>query len=216
MIKMVAFDFDGTLADSVDFCIENFHRVFERFLKGNVPTHEDIFRCFGMNEPGVIRHFMGAESHEAEDLYFEFHSKLHPQECPEAYEGVRGLLDFLKNQGFMLTVLTGRWNRTCDFSMDFLQLKEYFQRYYYGEMLNTDKSRQMLNLAEDFQLAKDEILYIGDTVSDVESCRRAGIKCLSAAWTSTSRIADLEKANPGLVFTSVDAMQKYIAANYCA
>ena len=30
MYKMIAFDFDGTLADSVDFCLEVFEKVFEK------------------------------------------------------------------------------------------------------------------------------------------------------------------------------------------
>ena len=42
MLKLAAFDFDGTLADSVDFCLSVLDKVFERFMGENAPTREDI------------------------------------------------------------------------------------------------------------------------------------------------------------------------------
>ena len=71
MIKLVAFDFDGTLADSVDFCLACFDKVFEKFMKENAPDREAIYQTFGMNEPGVIRYFMGGFVPEAEEYFFD-------------------------------------------------------------------------------------------------------------------------------------------------
>ena len=61
MIKLISFDFDGTLADSVDFCLEVFDIIFKKYMKEKAPSREDIFGCFGMNEEGVLRHFMGED-----------------------------------------------------------------------------------------------------------------------------------------------------------
>jgi phosphoglycolate phosphatase-like HAD superfamily hydrolase len=70
MLKLAAFDFDGTLADSVDFCLSVFDKVFERFMGENAPTREDIYQTFGMNEPGVIRHFMQRFEPEADEYFY--------------------------------------------------------------------------------------------------------------------------------------------------
>ena len=46
MYKVIAFDFDGTLADSVDFCLEVFEKVFEKYLGDKAPTRESIYQNF--------------------------------------------------------------------------------------------------------------------------------------------------------------------------
>ena len=67
----------------------------------------------------------------------------------------------------------------------------------------------------EYALAPEEIIYVGDAVSDVTACREAGVTCLTAGWASSARLEELNKVNPGLVFLSVDGMQKYIAEHLC-
>ena len=63
-------------------------------------------------------------------------------------------------------------------------------------------------------MKNDEIIYIGDAVSDVQASHNAQVKCLAAAWAKTARINELEKVDPGLVFTRIEDMQKFLAANF--
>ena len=210
MIKLVAFDFDGTLADSVDFCLSCFDMVFERFMGDKAPSREAIYQTFGMNEPGVIRHFMGGFVPEAEEYFYELHRKLHQEWCNDLYPGCRQLLDFLQEKSVPMSILTGRSEITCKISLEILDLGKYFINMQNGSPEKNDKAAQMRFLLEKYNLQPEELVYVGDAVSDVESAHRAGVKCLSAAWAKTARIAELEKVNPGLVFTRVDDMQNYI------
>ena len=73
MIKHIAFDFDGTLADSVDFCLYVFDTVFARYLGEKAPSREEIYQNFGMNEPGVLRFFIGKTLPEAELYFYDIH-----------------------------------------------------------------------------------------------------------------------------------------------
>ena len=54
----------------------------------------------------------------------------------------------------------------------------------------------------------EEAVYVGDTVSDVEACREAGIECLSAAWAKSARREALEAANAGRVVGSVQELRR--------
>ena len=211
MIKVIAFDFDGTLADSVDFCLSCFDHVFERFMGNSAPTREEIYQTFGMNEPGVIRHFMNGFVPEAEEYFYQLHRELHKEWCPDVYPGCRVLLDFLQEKAVPMTILTGRSETTCRISLEVLALEKYFVDIQNGSPEKNDKAGQMLNLLKKFNLQPGELVYIGDAVSDAEAAHRAGVKCLSAAWAKSARIPELEKINPGLVFTDVADMQKYIA-----
>lgn len=206
MIRHAAFDFDGTLADSVEFCLGVFDRVFKKYMGDKAPDREAIYSNFGMNEPGVLRFFMGREDKEAEEDFYTFHRELHPVKCPEPFPGVMGLLDFLKEQKVPMTILTGRSRTTCNISLDYLGMQDYFQSAKYGSPEKNDKAAQLRELMNEYVLAPEEIIYVGDAVSDVTACRKAGVECLTAAWASSARIEELKKVNPGLIFYSVDDM----------
>lgn len=210
MIRHIAFDFDGTLADSVEFCLAVFEKVFAKYMGDKAPAREDIYTNFGMNEPGVLRFFMGRECPEAEQDFYEFHRQLHPEMCPAPFPGVIGLLEFLRSKPVDISILTGRSETTCNISMDFLDMGKYFCGFKYGSPEKNDKAGQLRELLKEHNLAADELLYIGDAVSDVVACRNAGVVCLVAGWASSARLAELEKINPGLVFRSVDDMISWL------
>ena len=63
---------------------------------------------------------------------------------------------------------------------------------------------------EKYSLTAEEVLYIGDGVSDVLSSRKANIVCLSATWAKSARMEALKKVNDSLLFTSVKDMQKFL------
>ena len=210
MIKHIAFDFDGTLADSVDFCLYVFDAVFKKYMGDQAPDREAIYQCFGMNEPGVIRNFVGSNLPEAEEEFYRLHRQLHLQMCPDLFPGCRKLLDYLRERNIPVSIVTGRSETTCQISVEVLQLQGIFTDFQYGAAQRNDKSAQLQLLMDKYDLSADEILYVGDAVSDAEACHAAGVKCLSAAWAKSARITELEKINPGLVFRTVDAMIDYL------
>lgn len=211
MVKLIAFDFDGTLADSVEFCLFVYESVFKKFMGDHAPDRETIYQTFGMNEPGVIRHFLGKGSAEAEQEFYRLHQELHMEKCPEPYPGIIPFLDFLKEKGIILTILTGRAETTCQISMKCLNMGHYFSAFQYGSPEKNDKCGHLSKLLADNGLRKDEVLYIGDAVSDATASQQAGVTCLSAAWAKSARINELEKINPGLVFRTVEDMKNYLA-----
>lgn len=212
MYKLIAFDFDGTLADSVDFCLAVFEKVFEKYLGDKAPTRESIYQNFGMNEPGVIKFYMGKMVPEADEYFYKLHREMHADSCPETFPGTVGLLEFLQKNGVRLALLTGRSETTCKISMDFLKLGHFFESFQTGSPERNDKAAQLRALMEKYQLQAHEIAYVGDAVSDAEACIKAGVDCLSAAWAKSARIAELEKINPGKVFRTVGDMQNYLAS----
>ncbi|MBR7107177.1 MAG: HAD hydrolase-like protein [Lentisphaeria bacterium] len=213
MYKLIAFDFDGTLADSVDFCLHVFELVFKKYMGENAPTRESIYQNFGMNEPGVLKFYMGDFNPAAENDFYVWHRELHGEKCPETYPGTRQLLEFLRERGVKTTLLTGRSETTCKISLEYLKLDSCFEFIQNGSPEKNDKAVQLQYLLKKYDLAPDELAYVGDAVSDAEACIRAGVSCLSAAWAKSARIAELEAINPGKVFTTVQAMQEFLAEN---
>ncbi len=54
MVKMVAFDLDGTVCDSIPFCIEAFKKAASAYT-GGILTEKEIVNTFGLNEAGMMK-----------------------------------------------------------------------------------------------------------------------------------------------------------------
>lgn len=54
MIKLVAFDLDGTIADTIPMCIEAFKQAVSPYAS-KILSKDDIVKTFGLNEEGMIK-----------------------------------------------------------------------------------------------------------------------------------------------------------------
>ena len=74
--------------------------------------------------------------------------------------------------------------------------------------------RQKIRSNEDISLyygfKSNEMIYVGDAVSDIEACNSVKIQCLSAAWAASTDCEQLEKYNSGYVFSSVRLLRDFL------
>jgi len=203
MLKLVSFDFDGTIADSVELCLHTFDQVLARYLGNKAPSREVIYQQFGRNEPGILQSFIPDAWERAAGDFNRLHEELHPVMCPEPFPGIRELLTDLRNRGVKLALVTGRSPETCEISLRLLRLKPFFGVIRTGAPERNDKSAQLLEVASSLGIKPEESLYVGDAASDAEASFRAGVPCFSAAWAKSARIPDLKRVNPDHLFTSV-------------
>ena len=85
-----------------------------------------------------------------------------------------------------------------------------FDRVETGSSEKNRKSEAMNDILLYYKLKPDEMVYIGDTVSDIEACNAVGIQCLSAAWAVSTVYEQLEKYNSGHVFSSIQLLREYL------
>lgn len=211
MYRLVAFDFDGTLFESLTQCLEAFRKTVSPYA-GHVLTDEEIEATFGLSEDGMIR-MLVKENWEraAADFYAEY-ARMH-EGITELFDGARELLEALRERGVTLALVTGKGETACRISLEKLRLEGVFEAVCCGEMDGPSKHRHFAELLARYGLQPEEFVYVGDSVKDVEACRMAGVACLSAAWQSDARRALLEAQNPGLVFSSIAAVRAHLMAN---
>ena len=208
-LNVIAFDFDGTLADSVELCLAVFDRVLRARLGDAAPSRDELLDIFGVSEPGILRRYLGDDAPAAEQEFYRILRELHPVMCPDVMPGVRELLGSLHRR-VRLVMLTGRCETTGRIALECLRLAEYFSDFRFGSPERNAKAAQLRALPGDLGVDPGEVCYVGDAVSDVRACREAGIRCLSAAWSSSAWTRELEEVNPGLVFPSIAALKKYL------
>lgn len=204
MIKLVAFDLDGTIGDTLPMCILAFKKAVEPYVKRKL-TQEEIVQTFGLNEEGMIKRVAGEKwTNALEDFYIHYFD-MHIM-CPAPFNGIKELVQSLKESDVRVALVTGKGARSCDITLDYFNMQTCFDCVETGAPDKNRKPEAIKKILEEYQLNPDELIYVGDTVSDVFACREAGVECLSAAWANDIPVGDLERVNPGNVICSIGAL----------
>lgn len=218
MIKLVIFDLDGTLADTIPLAIKSFSKAASSYA-GRTLTEKEIVETFGINEIGMMRAVLGKNC-QAETLekaltdYYKYYEEMHELECPALFSGVTDLLNYLKKKPLPVSLITGKCEKSCMISLHKFGIENIFDDVITGSEHGNIKSENIKSLLQKYNLQASECFYVGDAVSDVTESQKAGVTCLSAAWSSTADKPALQKANHGNVFERICDLQKFFA-NIC-
>jgi len=158
----------------------------------------------------MIKKVAGEKWREALYDFYPVYEKMH-QSCPAPYEGIRELIETLQKAGVLVALITGKGDKSCRITLEQFGMRDLFCSVKTGAEDRPNKAEAIEELLHDFHLNKDEFYYIGDAVSDVAACNKAGVTCLSAAWATTADVSGLKKANPSKVFPSIKELTLFLS-----
>ncbi|MCK8493701.1 HAD hydrolase-like protein [Spirosoma sp. RP8] len=208
IVKGVIFDFDGTLADTLPLCIRAFRSSIEPRL-GRSVSDAEIIATFGPSEEGTIKALIPDAFDEGVAAYLTHYEQFHA-DYPDLFPGVQSLLTHLQSKDVKLALVTGKGRHSAAMSLKFYQLTSYFSAFGYGDLQVNSKTGNINRIREEWQLAPEEVLYVGDAPSDITACRQAGVPIAAAAWASTAVPAMLEPLKPDALFHSVDSFRTWL------
>ena len=133
------------------------------------------------------------------------------QSCPAPNEGLREFIETLQKAGTLSALITGTSDKSCRITLEQFGMRDLFCSIKTGAEDRPNKAEAIEELLHDFRLNKDEFYYIGDAVSDVAACNKAGVTCLSAAWATTADVSGLKKTNPSKVFPSIKELTLFLS-----
>lgn len=202
MIKLVAFDLDGTIGDTIPMCLKALKKAVTPYVTLNDVSENDILETFGLNEKGMIKKLVGYNWENALDDFYVIYEQMHIM-CPRPFDGITELIEKLKKKSILIALVTGKGEKSCAITLRQFNMDTCFDKVKTGNPFKNNKAENFRELLADYKLQPDEMIYIGDTVSDIVSCREVGIRCLSASWiTSCLDAQKLEAHNAGNVFYS--------------
>ncbi|MDJ0843817.1 HAD-IIIC family phosphatase [Crocosphaera sp.] len=192
-LKVIVFDFDGTLADTYEAFVEIANSLSGEF--GYKPVNEQ--------EQEKLKHL------SARDLIKQ--SEISPLKIPFVLKRVKSelthkiaelkpikniphCLQQLKAKGYNLGIIT---SNTEDNVVRFLEnhgMEKFFDFIYAGTTL-FGKHKIIKKLLKDQQLLSHEVIYIGDETRDINSAKKSHVKCVAVTWGFNSGEA-LAKQKP--------------------
>lgn len=185
----VVFDFDGTLADTVEAIREGVNRAL-RDLGLKERTHAEVLSFVGNGARELMRRAIGEEKNgdaERIDRALRIYEK-HYNECylmtDRTYDGVRELIERLHAEGFAVGVLSNKQDvfvkQLCK---QVLTKGTYQVAQGVGEGDPTKPDPYLSNkVAAMLGKTADRCIMVGDSDVDVRTAQNAGMEHIGVTW----------------------------------
>ena len=196
MYKACIFDLDGTLTDTLDSLTFS---VNESLCEMKLPKiTEEQCRMFVGNGARVLMEkaltAAGADPKERIEEAMEVYGRIFDANCTYhviPYEGIREMLDTLKDAGVELAVLSNKPHKQAVHVVETIFGSGYF-RQILGQQEGIPRKPDptaVLQIAEILHAKPEEALYVGDSEVDVATGNAANMKTVGVTWGFRSREA---------------------------
>ncbi|CUP21123.1 MULTISPECIES: HAD family hydrolase [Clostridium] len=187
MIKSIIFDLDGTLLNTIEDLANACNYALTTL---GYKTHEvEKYKTFvGNGRYKLVERMLPEDRRDMENIekalkLFDTYYEKHMIDMTKPYDGIMEMLDSLINRGINIAVVS---NKPHEFTTEVV--KNYFGdrfKVVYGHKKNTKEKPDpwaVLEVIEEFNVNKDECLYIGDSEIDINTAKNAGVKSVGVEW----------------------------------
>lgn len=207
--KGIIFDIDGTLTSTNELIFATFNHIAQKY-EGRTYSDEEIISMFGPTEDVILREkFNGDKFKEVYDEYYRFYRENHPR-MADLYPGIVDILEELKKRKILISIFTGKGRKTTEITLEILGIKDFFDMIVTGDdVINHKPSPEgIFKFLETYNLNKNEVLMVGDSLADIIAAKEAGIDIASVVWDSYAR-EEVIKLNP-LYFETVNDFKNWL------
>jgi phosphoglycolate phosphatase len=212
--RLLAFDWDGTLADSTALIAGAIRRACVD-VGAPEPDEADALHVIGLGHRDALRHVAPTLATDRHEQYFERyrdHYLAGDADIP-LFPGVREMLAELQARGFFLAVATGKTRVGLARALAQHGIADRFSATRCAdEGFSKPNPDMLLALMGRLGVEPAETLMIGDTTHDLELARNAGVSGLAVAYGAHPP-AGLMAMSPVATVHSVPELRAWLAAN---
>ncbi|MGB9802379.1 HAD-IA family hydrolase [Desulfofundulus sp.] len=207
-IKVVLFDLDGTLADSLPLIRHTYRRVFDEM---GIPWGDnDVMHWIGRPIVDIARYFAGEEG--AEEFIKRYQEHYHrDHDCyTRLFPGTLEMLQNLRSQGFRLGIVTSKGKIGAWRTIKFTGLDSFLDVVVTAHDVERHKPLPdpVLKALEILRVRPEEAIYVGDSHYDIQAGRAAGTVTLGVTWGITPR-GELERYKPDGLLDSWEELKLF-------
>ena len=205
--KYVVFDFDGTIADTIDLSIRLYNKIAPEYDCKQVDP-ADRYILASRNPKELMRE-AGITGIKLTKLVLHIRKELgrHIHETEPA-RGIIPSLEEISRAGYRLGVLTSNSRENVDlfFSNNF---KPGTFDYIYSGRNIFGKDRVIRRMLERENIPINSVVYVGDETRDIEACKKTGIPVIAVCW-GLSRRESLAFLNPDKIADEPAELPGYV------
>jgi HAD superfamily hydrolase (TIGR01509 family) len=201
---------DGTLTQTNQLIFESFNQIAEKYLNKRL-TPKEIVELFGPPEEEAVENMIGSQHIDsAMNEYYHFYLD-HHNNLASLYPGIKELLEFVKSNGILVALFTGKGRRTTEITLHQFGIEQYFDIVITGNDVDHFKPSGdgIRKIMQRYSLQPDEVLMVGDAVADITAARECGVPIASVVWDSYGKEMVM-KAKTDFLFHSVGEFRTWI------
>lgn len=191
-IDTIIFDLDGTLLNTLEDLADAVNHALRTY---GLPTHsyEAVRMMVGDGVRLLVARAVGSEEHpQYEEIFacFRAYYVEHCQVKTRLYDGVRPLLDVLRQRGCRIAIVSNKLQAGVTalqhvYFEDLVDVaigeQEGIRRKPAPDMVDA-ALRALCREGESIDDVRSRAIYVGDSDVDVLTARNAGMPCISVLW----------------------------------
>ena len=194
-IKMLIFDFDGTIADTFMHTMKITNILSDEFKFKKVHYHEIDF-LKGKTLQQIIKH-LNVPVLKIPSIVAKARSELLKDiENIEPIEGLEKILELIKQAEVQMGILTTNSRENVEKFLKANRMETFDFIHSTSRVLG--KNHGLRKLMQQHNGKADEILYVGDETRDIEAAKKEGIKVIAVTWGYNSH-AILQTFSPDFI-----------------
>lgn len=215
MKKLVIFDLDGTLLDTIADLAGATNYALTQL---GYPTHDtDTIRTFvgnGINK--LLERALPANEQTEENVmrmrsYFVPYYDAHNADLSRPYPGIEMLLQSLQKKGIEIAVASNKYQEATT-----KLVKHYFPTIQFAEILGQRENIPVkphptivFDILNKTGIDKKDVLYVGDSGVDMQTAQNAEVDAIGVTWGFRPR-TELEALHPLGIIDKAEELMDYI------
>ena len=211
MIKAIIFDLDGTVLNTLLDLKTAVNRVMNK-LGYCEQSYEEVRNKVGSGFRNLMFRCIGKEDISEEELdtaekqmVIEYKDCYHDNTRP--YEVINELLSYLKNNDIKIAINS---NKNDDYTKKLIEINFPFidlnlvlgKREGYNVKPDPANNTELM---EKMQVKPEEVLYVGDSLVDIQTARNSSLKAVSVSWGFVDKDR-LVQAKPDYIIDKPDEL----------
>jgi len=212
--KLLIFDWDGTIMDSVARIVDCLRISSEQVLGNENRSDHELKDVIGLGLREAIKQLHpSATEQQIQDMSNAYrHQYMEVNETSSIlFEGAESILHKLENQGYWLAVATGKGRQGLDQVLEITGLGPRFHTTRCAsETFSKPHPLMLEEILQQLGLNAGDALMIGDTEYDMEMARNANMDCLGVSYGvhSTER---LQKHQPIGCIHHINELESFLS-----
>lgn len=204
---IILFDLDGTLLDTEAVIVQSYIEIFKRH-KPDLQISDELKTSL-MGPPLKVTFGRFFKEFEIEGLIQEYReiNLEHHKTLVKPIKHAKEVVERLKSEGYTLGIVSSKLKEGIEIGLDMFNMREYFDVIVGLDDVKEHKPHPegIFKACKELGVGHDNVVYVGDTVVDVETGDRAGVYVVALVSSEKRRI-ELVNSNPNRVIDDLNEL----------